>query len=82
MATEHSILSLRSKSTLDHWKLQLARSGNDTVVRCSKCGRTQYLRFANGLKNGWSECHGLTMPIVFHQADIEKAVLEVLEVQK
>lgn len=60
--------------TQTHFEEVLARFGNDTVVQCKKCGRTQYLKFANGLKNGWSKCCGYTMPIVFHKADIEKSV--------
>jgi len=30
-------------------------SDYDTIVQCKKCGKKQYLRFANGLKNGWSK---------------------------
>jgi hypothetical protein len=45
---------------------KLERTGNDTVVRCPKCGRTQYLLFRNGLKNGWDKCCGnLTMPVIY-----------------
>jgi len=57
-----------------YFKLQLARTDNDTVVRCSKYGRTQYLKFENGLRNGWSICHGYTMSIIYLQADIDKVV--------
>jgi DNA polymerase/3'-5' exonuclease PolX len=49
----------------------------DTLVQCSKCGRKQWLRFASGLKNGWSKCcGGLTMPIIKTKANIRKAVQE------
>lgn len=46
--------------------------GYDTVVECKKCGKRQYLYFANGLKNGWSKCCGETMPIVKTTADLDK----------
>jgi len=53
----------------------LARFGQDTVVECPKCGRRQYLKFANGLKNGWSKCcGGYTMPIIYCIANIGEAV--------
>jgi len=52
----------------------LERFGDDTVVECEKCGRRQYLKFANGLKNGWSKCCGYTMRIVYCKANIEEAV--------
>ena len=48
--------------------------GNDTTVQCKKCGRKQHLMFANGLKNGWSQCCGYTMPIIQTTANIKKAV--------
>lgn len=52
--------------------------GYDCIVQCPKCGRTQYLEFKNGLKNGWDSCCGnLTMPIVWQEADIDKAVSEI-----
>lgn len=41
----------------------------DTVVRCPKCGRTQYLRLQWGIENGWSECcEGKIMPIIYYLA--------------
>jgi len=46
----------------------------DTVVQCKKCGKRQYLQFANGLKNGWSKCCGQTMTIIRCTANIEEAV--------
>lgn len=49
----------------------------DTTVECKKCGKKQYLMFANGLKNGWSKCCGYTMPIVHCTANIEKIVKRV-----
>lgn len=52
----------------------ILRGDNDTIVECKKCGRRQHLKFVNGLKNGWSECCGFTMPIVHCIANIEKAV--------
>lgn len=48
----------------------------DTLVRCPKCGRKQYLLFKNGLKNGWSKCCGYTMPIVKTKANIEQVVVD------
>lgn len=50
---------------------------NDTIVQCKKCGRKQYLKFVNGLKNGWSKCCGYTMPIVFTNANMEEAVKQI-----
>jgi len=47
---------------------------NDTIVECKKCGRRQHLKFVNGFKNGWSECCGYTMPIVYCIANIGEAV--------
>ena len=71
-----------NKHQKDLYILQLTRTGNDTVVRCPKCGRTQYLRFSNGLRNGWSKCcGGLTMPIIFIQKQaktIDGAVKEIV----
>jgi len=52
----------------------MRRFGDDVVVECQKCGKRQYLKFANGLKNGWSICCGYTMPIIFCEANIEEAV--------
>lgn len=53
--------------------------GYDCIVQCPKCSRMQYLEFKNGLKNGWSTCcGGLTMPIIWQEADIDKAVLNIL----
>lgn len=63
-----------TKNEVKHFKKRFARFGDDTVVRCKRCGRTQYLKFENGLRNGWSLCHGYTMPIIYQQADIDKAV--------
>ena len=65
---------LSKQATPEEYARKCRETGSDTVVRCPKCGRTQYLQFANGLKNGWSSCHGLTMPIVFTDANIKKAV--------
>lgn len=64
-----------SDKEVEHFKEVMARFGDDTVVCCFKCGRTAYLRFSNGLRNGWSTCcGGLTMPIVYMDTDIDKAV--------
>jgi hypothetical protein len=52
----------------------------DCIVQCPKCQRTQYLQFKNGLKNGWSSCcGGLTMPILWQEVDIEKAVSAIIK---
>ena len=61
-------------------KIEWAKQhGYDCIVQCQKCKRTQYLEFKNGLRNGWDTCcDGLTMPIVWQQADIEKAVKEIV----
>jgi hypothetical protein len=61
-------------------RIQYAKDhGYDCVVQCSKCGRTQYLLFKNGLKNGWDTCcGGLTMPIMWQEANIDKAVKEIV----
>ena len=52
--------------------------GYDTVVQCKKCGRKQFLDFANGLKNGWSKCCGYTMPILYCEANINEEFKKVL----
>jgi hypothetical protein len=42
---------------------------HDTVVRCPKCGRTQYLKLQWGIENGWSECCDIgIMPIIYYKA--------------
>jgi transcription elongation factor Elf1 len=62
------------------YKRRTLLAGNDTVVRCPKCGRTQALLFKNGLKNGWLTCcGGLTMPIIFHTADVYQATTEAIQ---
>jgi len=72
-----------SEKEIEHFKKVLARFGNDTVCRCSKCGRTVYLTFENGLRNGWSPCcDGIVMPIIYHQADIDKAVGNIVSSAK
>ncbi len=43
----------------------------DTVVRCPKCGRIQYLRLEYGIRDGWSECCGSVMPIIYHKISIK-----------
>ena len=69
-----------TKKEIEHFKEVFARFGDDTVVRCEKCGRTQYLKFENGLMNGWSKCcNGMTMPIIYHQANINKAVEHIVK---
>lgn len=55
--------------------------GYYTVVQCKKCGRKQYLQFANGLKNGWSKCCGYTMPIIKTTANIEEATKTAINKQ-
>jgi len=54
--------------------------GYDTVVGCKKCGRRQFLNFANGLKNGWSECCGEAMPIIKTTANIEQEIKKVIPI--
>jgi len=57
----------------------MRRYGNDTIVQCPKCKRTQYLQFKNGLKNGWSKCcNGLTMPIIYQEANIDKTIKQIV----
>ncbi len=51
-----------------------ATQKDDTTVQCHKCGKKQHLKFANGLKNGWSICCGYTMTIIKTTANIEEAV--------
>ena len=53
--------------------------GHDTVVQCKKCGRKQYLDFINGLKNGWSQCCGQTMPILKTTANIPQVMKEIVK---
>lgn len=63
---------------LERIKARMIKTGYDTVVRCKKCGRTQYLMFKNGLTNGWSKCCGYTMPIIIMNADVEKEVKTIV----
>jgi len=64
-----------SDQEVERFKENFARFGNDTAVRCFSCGRTQYLNFADGLRNGWSKCcGGYTMTVVYMNTDIDKAV--------
>ena len=56
----------------------MRKFGDDTIACCKTCSRTQCLRFENGLKNEWSLCHGLTMPILYTEADIELAVKNIV----
>lgn len=73
-----------AKDIAEAEKLGISRfllAGNDTVVRCPKCGRTQALTFENGLKNGWSTCcGGLAMPIIYIRGKntIENAVANIV----
>ena len=54
--------------------------GYDCITQCPKCGRTQCLMFSNGLRNGWSTCcGGYTMPIVWQETDIDKAVSDLIK---
>lgn len=65
-------------------KSKINMHGNDTMVECSKCGRREFLMFANGLKNGWTKCCGYTMTIKVcpHSAKaINKAVAEAIDAQ-
>lgn len=48
--------------------------GYDSITQCTKCGKITYLKFANGLRNGWGLCCGYTPTLVWHNADIEAAV--------
>ena len=68
----HRIYSVKAKEML---------AGYDTIVGCQKCGRVQHLDFINGLKNGWSECCGQTMPIIKCVADIEQIIKTLLKVE-
>lgn len=61
-------------------KIVYAKQHNyDCIVQCSKCKRIQYLEFKNGLRNGWSICCGLTMPIIWQEANIDKTVSEIVK---
>ena len=81
---EQSSIPKKLKRTATKKQIKrMRRLGDDTIVQCEYCGRTQYLKFVNGLRNGWSRCcHGLTMPIIYHEADVEKAVKEIFEVSE
>ena len=69
-----------TEQEIQHFREQLEKFGNDTVCKCFKCGRIQYLNFADGLKNGWSKCcGGLTMTMVYMDTDIDKAVSAIFQ---
>ena len=66
--------------TLDERINWAKRHGYDCIVQCPTCGRTQYLEFKNGLKHGWHTCcGGLTMPIIWQNANIDKAVSGIVK---
>jgi len=78
----HSSKTHSARDIKEAEKLGISRfllAGNDTVVRCPECGRTQGLTFENGLKNGWSKCCGLTMPIIYIHGKkiVENAVASI-----
>lgn len=62
-------------------KIEWAKQhGYNCIVQCPKCLRTQYLEFRNGLRNGWSICcGGLTMPIIWQNANISDAVMGIIK---
>jgi hypothetical protein len=75
MCTIHP-LNINTGNAMDEWILSideptlhyeevLERFGNNVVVECPNCGRTQYLNIVDGIKNGWSLCCGKIMPIVY-----------------
>lgn len=53
--------------------------GYDTVVQCKKCGHKEYLEFINGLRNGWNQCCGQTMPILKTTANIQEVMHKLLK---
>lgn len=53
----------------------------DALVRCSTCNDEQRVNFAYCLRNGWPTCHGQTMTLIDHTADIDKAVNEATAVK-
>jgi len=71
---------MKRRSQLTNKKV--ASVNYDTIVQCKKCFRKQYLQFVNGLKNGWSKCCGYTMPIIYCDADIDKAVKSIVNEAK
>lgn len=69
-----------TETEIQHFREQLERFGNDTVCKCFKCGRIQYLNFSDGLKNGWSRCcGGLAMTMVYMDTDIDKTVSSIFQ---
>lgn len=54
----------------------------NSITRCNTCGKTFYLTFANGLRNGWGLCCSYTPTLIWHNADIAKAVIEIFNEPK
>jgi hypothetical protein len=65
--------------TLEDKIVWAKQHGYDCIVQCKTCGKTQYLEFRNGLRNGWSLCCNYTMPIIWQQANIDKAVGDIVK---
>jgi hypothetical protein len=62
---------------------QMLKYDLDTVVRCSKCGRTQYLQLKFGIQDGWDECCGSVMPIIYHKISkkTEEEIIRILKLE-
>ena len=73
-------MRIKNPQTLEEKIGWAKQHGYDCIVQCPMCGRIQYLEFKNGLKNGWSKCcNGLTMPIIWQNADIDKAISGIVK---
>ena len=53
-------------------------SGEDSVVACLTCKRTEDVDFAKCLRLGWPKCHGATMRLVTTMADVGEATRKAM----
>lgn len=51
----------------------------DTCVRCRKCGKERNLSFLQSMKDGWPLCHGETMILLTTTADINLAMINLID---
>lgn len=54
----------------------------DTRVICDKCGNSDWVSFAQCLREGWPKCHRLTMRLDITEADIEDDIAKLVDEAK
>lgn len=53
----------------------------DSLLWCSHCGRRRMANLEESLRDGFEECHGVTMTLLNTTADIPAATLNVTREQ-